>query len=258
MTSATPFMTAIWRHLLVINYDVQPELLMPLVPDGTVLDVWENRALVSLVAFRFLDTRLRWGSIPGHRNFSEVNLRFYVRHRAADGTWRRGVTFVKEIVPRVMIAALARWLFNEPYVSCPMRHRIDMLGATDGSSGSVSYSWRTRGRWHSIAAETAGRPALPPTESEAAFTIEHYWGYTAQKGGGTKEYRVDHEPWRIWSVSRPTVTFDVATVYGPQWSEPLAQLPTLALVAEGSAVAVYPGHRLTPSDRTVLRQESAV
>src|SRR5947208_8147399 len=125
MRSSRPFLTAVWRRVLIVNYEVPPELLLPLCPAGTVLDLWQERALVSLVGFRFLNARLRWGSVPCHRNFDDVNLRFYVRHRAGDGTWRRGVTFIREVVPRTMIAAVARWRYNEPYMSCPMRHDID-------------------------------------------------------------------------------------------------------------------------------------
>ena len=246
MRLSEPFLTAVWRHLLIVNYEVPPELLLPLCPTGTVLDLWQGHALVSIVGFRFLQARLRWASIPGHRDFDEVNLRFYVRHRAADGTWRRGVTFIREFVPRAMIATIARWRYNEPYLSCPMRHRLDMAAAGAGDHGSVSYSWHTAGRWQSFAGETVGHPALPPAGSEAAFTIEHYWGYTAQRSGGTREYHVSHVPWRIWTVSDCTVTIDIAAVYGPIWSQPLAKTPTLALVAEGSPVAIYPGHSLPP------------
>jgi uncharacterized protein YqjF (DUF2071 family) len=106
------FLTAEWRDLAMLNYEIDRAVLMPLVPYGTELDAWEGRTFVSVVAFRFLDTRVRGLAIPRHRNFEELNLRFYVR-RKADDEWRRGVVFVKEIVPRRAIAWLARLVYNE-------------------------------------------------------------------------------------------------------------------------------------------------
>src|SRR5690606_40211851 len=96
-----------WRRLVMLNYDVDPAVLRPLVPHGVELDTWEGRYLVSVVGFQFLDTRLLGVPVPFHRDFDEINLRFYVRRRADDG-WRRGVVFVKEIVPRRALAAVAR------------------------------------------------------------------------------------------------------------------------------------------------------
>src|SRR5881227_3140759 len=100
------FFSAEWRYLAMLNYEIDPAILRPLVPAGTELDGWGGVVYVSMVGFLFLRTRVLGVSIPGHRNFEEVNLRFYVR-RKVDGAWRRGVVFVKEIVPRRAIAAVA-------------------------------------------------------------------------------------------------------------------------------------------------------
>src|SRR5262245_40669761 len=71
-----PFLTARWLQLAMLNFEIDPAALAPLVPRGTELDTFEGRSLVSLVGFQFRDTRV-WGlAIPFHRNFEEVNLRF--------------------------------------------------------------------------------------------------------------------------------------------------------------------------------------
>src|SRR5688572_20837157 len=87
------FLTARWGNLILANYAVDPALLRDYVPAGTELDTWQGGHLVSLVAFQFLDTRVCGMAIPGHRNFIEVNLRFYVRRHLKAG-WRRGVVFI--------------------------------------------------------------------------------------------------------------------------------------------------------------------
>ena len=82
----------------MLNYEVDPAILRPFVPAGCELDAWNGRTLVSMVGFRFLDTGVLGIPIPLHRHFDEVNLRFYVGRRPGD-EWRRGVVFIKEIVP---------------------------------------------------------------------------------------------------------------------------------------------------------------
>ncbi|MBS1563590.1 MAG: DUF2071 domain-containing protein, partial [Bacteroidetes bacterium] len=100
------FLTAKWEKLVMANYAVDPAVLKPFVPAGTVLDEFERRYYVSLVGFLFDDVRLKGWRIPYHRRFPEVNLRFYVRRDIPDnpGAVQRGVVFISEIVPRFAIA----------------------------------------------------------------------------------------------------------------------------------------------------------
>jgi hypothetical protein len=243
----TPFLTAEWRHLMMLNFEIDPTVLAPRVPPGTELDTWRGRVLLTLVGFRFLETWVRGFGLPGHRDFEEVNLRFYVRRRLAPGQWRRGVVFVREIVPRRLIAIIARSWFGEPYVRHPMRHEVDLHAIAAGGSFTVRYAWRHRGRWLGFAGRAHGAPAVFAPGSEVEFVTEHYWGYTARPPG-TDEYRVDHAPWRVWPLDDASVDGDVGTYYGPDFAKALRGPPCSAFLAEGSAVAVYPGHPLLPDD----------
>ena len=250
LTSRRPFLTACWRHLAMVNYEVPAALLLPLLPRGTELDTWRGVTLASVVGFRFLDTRVLGVPVPGHRNFDEVNLRFYVRRLAEDGAWRRAVVFVRELVPRRAIALVARWCYNEPYTAVPMRHELDMDAAAEGGPGRAAYAWRLGGRWHRIEVRTVGAPRVPDADSEAAFITEHYWGYTAQRDGGANEYQVEHPPWRAWRASAALFECDVAAVYGAGFAECLSAPARSAFVAEGSSVVVHAGTRLTEPVRS--------
>jgi uncharacterized protein YqjF (DUF2071 family) len=238
-----PFLRAEWRHLVMLNYEIAPEVLAPRVPAGATLDLWRGRALVSMVGFRFLRTRVLGLPVPFHRDFDEVNLRFYVRHQAADGELRRGVTFVRELVPRAAIALVARLAYNEPYAAVPMRSRVP--AAVDGPhDGRLEYAWRTAAGWQHLAARVRGAPALPDPDAEESFVAEHYWGYTRQRDGGTVEYRVAHPRWRVWRAEAPELEVDAVGLYGAAFAEALAAPPTSAFVAEGSPVLVYRPRRL--------------
>lgn len=226
----------------MLNYSCPADLLIPLVPQGTELDSWEGGHRISLVGFRFVDTRLRGFPVPGHRTFEEVNLRFYVRRITADGTVRRAVVFIRELVPRAAIAVVARLLYNEPYRTVPMAHVVEL---DEKSGGLAAYSWTFGGEAYSLRAVVRG-PALPLVRgSEAEFITEHYWGYTRQRDGGTIEYRVEHPPWRIWNPDEAEYRGpDVSPLYGPAFSEILAGAPESAMVAIGSPVTVFSGQRL--------------
>src|SRR5215831_8133503 len=139
-----PFLAAEWRSLAMLNYEVDPTLLAPLVPKGTELDRYTSRTYISLVGFRFERTRVRGLWIPFHSDFDEVNLRFYVR-RTVGTEVRRGVVFIREVVPRWAIAAVARSVYGERYVALPMRHRISGP-VSEGGRTTVKYAWRVAGR----------------------------------------------------------------------------------------------------------------
>jgi uncharacterized protein YqjF (DUF2071 family) len=235
------FLTARWRHLVMLNYAVDPGVLESHVPRGTAVDSWNGTTYVSLVAFSFLGTRGMGLPVPLHRDFEEINLRFYVRARGPEGM-RRGVVFVREVVPRRAIALVARWLYNESYVARPTRSTIAEPSAEGG--GSATYAWKHAGSWLTIGAEYAGAPVPPPEGSEAEFITQHYWGYASQRDGGTVEYRVEHPRWRIWPATSHVADGDFAGFYGTQFSATLGRPPTSVFVAEGSPVVVHGGARL--------------
>ena len=240
MAEPGAFLTAEWRDLAMLNYEIDPAVLHPLVPAGTELDAWEGRTFVSVVAFRFLRTRVHGVPIPGHRDFEELNLRFYVRRLAADG-WRRGVVFIKEAVPRRAIAWLARAVYNENYFALPMRHAV---AASEGTI-RATYEWRHAARWHALRIEAAGEPTLPADDSEETFITEHYWGYARQRDGGTVEYRVEHPRWSVWRATAATLDCDVASFYGPAFEPFVCGQPSSAFIADGSPIVVRRGVRLT-------------
>jgi len=240
MKWARVFLTAEWRNLVLLNYEVDAALLRPFVPAGTELDSWNAKVFLSLVGFQFLKTRVLGLPIPWHSNFDEVNLRFYVRRREG-GDVRRGVVFIREIVPRRAIAYIARTFYNENYAALPMAHDIH---TTDENGIAASYRWRSGGVWSEIGFESKGSPMALQEGSQEQFISEHYWGYAAQRDGGCIEYEVEHLSWRVWQAKDAGFRGDVDELYGRQFAQVLGGKPTSAFLAEGSAVTVMRGRRL--------------
>jgi len=234
-----PFLTAEWRDLVLLNWPVDEAILRPLVPAGTELDRWRGRTYASLAAFRFLGTLVKGVRVPGHADFEEINLRFYVRREAA-GEVRRGVVFVREIVPRAAIAFVARVLYDEPYVAMPTKSEVRDVG-----QGRVArYEWRQGDHAHRVSLECGGSSAALAAGSREEFIAEHYWGYTRRRDGTTSEYRVAHPRWTARDATRVELDVDAAGLYGAAFGAALAGPPEFSFLAEGSAVEVYPGEKI--------------
>ena len=237
----TIFLQAQWNNLLMLNYEVDPEILKPYIPPGTELDLWKGKALVSMVGFMFNDTRVLGVKWPLHVNFEEVNLRFYVKH--FDGKeWKRGAVFISEIVPKPMIVVIANTLYKEHYSAMPMRHSVNKL---DNNLTKYLYEWKFDGRWSNrIGGMVANKlsPIIPGSQGE--FIFEHYWGYNKASKKSTYEYQVEHISWNVGQVIDPIFEAEIGRLYGKKFEPYLRVKPYSAFFADGSEVVVRSAGRI--------------
>lgn len=227
------FLRAEWRKLAIANYCVDSRLLLPFLPHKTELDLWNDKCYVSLVGFRFINTRLKGISIPFHRHFEEVNLRFYVRYKDTSG-WKRGVTFIKEIVPKRALSVIANTIYKEKYITCRMKHAWEI----DENFVSISYQWRHDGAWNTFALTAKNSPSPIEPNSEEEFITEHYWGYTQFKKGLASEYGVEHPRWETYPIVTNSIDVDFGKVYGQQFAFLNNQKADSIMLAEGSEIVV--------------------
>lgn len=233
MHKRNEFLTAEWRKLVFVNYTIEPRILLPLLPAHTELDEWNNKCYISLVGFMFLNTRLLGLPIPFHRNFEEVNLRFYVRYNDK-GTWKRGVVFIKEIVPKFFLTLVANTIYKENYVARPMHHSI----SKSQNMLDVQYAWHEKKDKQLISVRAERNPTTILAESKEAFITEHYWGYAKASGNGTVEYEVLHPCWNIYKVVDYKLKVNYELVYGPAFAMLNHMKPDGVMLAEGSEISV--------------------
>jgi hypothetical protein len=231
---ARPFLTARWNNLILANYAVPDELLLPRLPVGCELDRYADSTYVSLVAFDFLDTRVAGVRWPGMVNFPEINLRFYVRRGN-----RRGVCFVREFVPSRIIASVARAIYNEPYSA------VAMISKTESDDRQIRITHRLRSSEgeFSIAA-SAGHPAHPVSaDSREHWFKEHQWGFGMTRRGMPLLYEVQHPHWEVYDTPTVQMQWDFAALYGDEWRFLNDREPDSLVIAAGSEIAVYPKGR---------------
>lgn len=216
------------------NYPVEQDALRPFLPARTELDTWAGDPYVSLVGFQFREVRVKGRRIPFHTHFPEVNLRFYVRYK--DGsTWKRGVVFVREIVPLPAVAWVANTLFRERYISLPMRY----IENSEETVLRTAYHWRYKNRWNSISLKAASRSEPLREGSQEEFITEHFWGYAKAGTDLTNEYQVAHPRWEVYPITECLVECDFGRLYGPAFAGLGARKPQSAFLAEGSSISVY-------------------
>ncbi|HCQ12981.1 DUF2071 domain-containing protein [Flavobacterium sp.] len=227
------FLTAEWNDLAMINYEIDPNILNNYIPKGTELDLWNGKCYISLIGFMFENVKVLGIKVPFHVNFEEVNLRFYVK-RYENGIWKRGVVFVKEIVPKHAVTIIANTLYNEHYQTLKMRH-----SRTENEiSKRFQYEWFKDAKWNSITMTTEKNTIPIEVNSEAEFITEHYFGYTKFNENKTIEYEVTHPSWKQLKVIDSKIDVDFESIYGKDFKFLQDLQPTSEFLALGSKITI--------------------
>lgn len=230
-----PMMRGAWEDLLVASYEVPPQALHPYLPEGVELDTHGGKSYVSLVAFNSKDIKGFGVPIPSLGQFEQVNLRFYVKRDTPEGP-KKGVAFIKEIVPKPLMALVSRSLLNETYVEARMDHAVP----PKGQDGRLSFEWQMAGSENRMTAERNGEPESLAEGSLEEFLLENYYGYSRQRDGKTVEYLVEHPPWKVWTADNSEIRVDAEKLYGAELARYLNGPPASVVIADGSQTAVYP------------------
>lgn len=227
------FLKAKWQNIIMANYAVTPEVLMPYLPRGVSLDVYNNKAYVSLVGFLFKDTKLFNIPIPGLGTFEEINLRFYVVRKEGDAI-KRGVVFINETIPYKAVAWMANKLYKEHYTTVPTRHTWQ----TENGIKDISYEWKLNNEWNQIHLQAYGKSDSMTEGSLESFIFEHYYGYTKINDHATEEYHIKHPSWKTNQVINTKIHCNFDKMYGAPFAHLNKLEPNSVFIAEGSAIEV--------------------
>jgi len=234
-----PFLTAEWCNLIMANYECDKNILLKYLPAKTELDTYNNTHYISLVAFLFKNTKIKGVSIPFHKTFEEINLRFYVRYKE-NGQWKRGVVFIKEIVPKIMIVFVANTLYGEKYIRLNTSHNCNYTN----TNIILEYQWKLKDNWNKLKAVGRLEKMNIQQNTEAAFITEHYWGYTKINSNTTKEYEVQHPIWQMHAIENYEIQCNFENLYGQDFALLNHIAPRFVIIATGSQVAVMQGKKI--------------
>ncbi len=232
-----PFLTAEWCNIVMLTYEIAPEVLQPYVPGGLELDLWEGHAFVTVVGLNFVTKKVFGLGFPLLPEFEQVNLRFYVRIHGKEKA-HQGVVFIKEIVPRSVVSMFARLLFKQNYQTCPMSHRVEVVAEQNKKNEMIEYAWQHGTKWQKVNAHCQGEYGFPVKGSREEVVVERYLGY-AQKGSKLLGFQVGHPPWKIKPAVNAELSCEVGKVYGVDFEPFLRTAPAFAFMAEGGAASLY-------------------
>jgi uncharacterized protein len=227
------FLKANWENIIMANYALDPAILKPYLPKGVELDLFNDKAYVSLVGFMFKNTKLFNIPIPYLGTFEEINLRFYVMRKEGNEI-KRGVVFINETIPYKLVAWIANKLYKEHYTTIPTKHTINI----NEHSKQIQYEWLKNEKWNSIALEATASNQEMKQGSFEQFIFEHYYGYTKINENATEQYRLHHPSWKINTITKCNINCDFKSMYGNDFEVLNNTQPTAVFIAEGSAVQV--------------------
>ncbi len=221
------FMTCEWKDLIISTYDVQKSILEHYLPPNTELDLYEGKALMSIVAFTFAKVNFFGIKIPCHQKFGQINFRFYAKSKL-DGT--KGVVFIKEFAPKPLIALTANLGYNEPY----FYKNIKMAISSSGEQKSIKYSYKNK----YISAEVScNKESLKP-ETLEEFVVDRYVAFVKNHHSQTLQYKIHHRPWKIYKTIHSEINERIRFLL-PEKFKKMNLLKTY--VVDGSSVSVEKG-----------------
>jgi uncharacterized protein YqjF (DUF2071 family) len=227
------FLSARWENLIMANYEVNPDVLTPYLPNGVELDFYNGKTYVSLVGFMFNDTRLFQIPIPFLGTFEEINLRFYVTRLEGDNI-KRGVVFINETVPYKLVAWIANKLYKEHYTAIPTKNSFQ----SSDHSKRIEYQWKINKEWNHLSVNASKANEQMPAGGVEEFIFEHYYGYTKINERVSQEYKVNHPRWMVNKVTDHSIHCDFRSMYGKDFSFLSDRQPESVILAEGSSVTV--------------------
>jgi len=230
------FLKATWRYLPFANFKVDPSFLQEYVPKGCRLQVRDGKADISVVGLRFENTRILGIPVPGHINFSEINLRIYVEGYK-NGELKPGVSFIKEIVSKPIITWVANNLYDEHYDTMPIDYELQPSGKLHPVNERITYSWKPKDQWMRFSIDYDPKELNIVDNSNEQFILERYYGFSEQRGK-TSCYEVKHASWNYHKVEDYKLQLDFEQTYGSNFAMLNQLQPDSVMMAQGSRIGI--------------------
>jgi uncharacterized protein YqjF (DUF2071 family) len=225
------FMKGNWENLIIKSFSCKPKILERYLPNNVELDMYNGKALFSMVAFTFSKVHFFGIKIPFHQLFGEINFRFYVKSKI-DG--KKGVVFIKEYANKPLIAFMANKIYNEPFFI----HKIKQEVSNSTNEKRISYPFKLKNKWQKITALVNKSKTKLKSNSLEEFIVDRYIAFVKGRKNTTYEYQINHKPWQLFKVKETNISNEVLNLL-PNEFEKSIELCTYAV--DGSEITVEKG-----------------
>ena len=227
------FLKADWENIIMANYEIDPQILLPYLPKGVEIDLFEDKCYISLVGFMFKNTQLFNVPIPWFGTFEEINLRFYVVRKEGNQI-KRGVVFINETIPFPIVAWVANKLYKEHYTVVPTKHEQEV----NSDFQKIKFEWLVNSKWNNMEVSYSFGTDKMKNNSLEQFIYDHYYGYTKVNDTKTEEYKLQHPSWKTHTLSNYKIECDFKAMYGTDFAILNETKPAAVFIAKGSKVGI--------------------
>ncbi len=173
-----------WHNLSFLHWEVSPEKLLPYIPEGLELDLFEGKAYVGTIPFMMKKVRPRFlPPLIGVSTFPEFNVRTYVKKNG-----KAGVLFLTLDAQSRVTCSYAPKFYGLPYnySKCKLDIKPD------------EYSWKSKRSTDGFSLEGScfakGDEMKAKKDTLEYFLFERYCLYVVHKGKLKMAYTL-HNPW---------------------------------------------------------------
>lgn len=184
-----------WHDLVYVHFDYPVDVVQRLLPDGLLVDTYDDKAWVGLIPFSMRGIGIpRLPSIPYLGSFPEVNVRTYVTRNGVPGVW-----FFSLDINRILPTVVARTSYKLPYC----------FGAVSHMREGDDVFTTVRRRWPRPSDDFTPRTAMHVRIGDAITAPDEFdvfvsarWGLYSHAGRNSLRYApVEHPPWSLHRAS---------------------------------------------------------
>lgn len=220
-------MTGNWEDLIISTFEVEKKILETYLPNNTELDLFNGKALMSVVAFTFSKVKFFGLKVPFHQKFGQINFRFYAKSKINGA---KGVVFIKEFAPKPLIALIANKIYNEPFFFKNIRFNKNITN----NKKSIKYSYKNL---QMKAAASKTTESLSKNSLEE-FIVDRYIAFVKSSNTKTFQYKIYHKPWKLYQSLSIEINKNIISLL-PKKFKTAKYLKTC--VVDGSSVSVEKG-----------------
>lgn len=198
-----------WYDLVYAHFDYSPEVVQNLLPEGLLVDTFDDRAWIGLIPFSMRGIGIpRLPSIPYLGSFPEVNVRTYVTCNGVPGVW-----FFSLDINRMLPTVVARTTYKLPYCFGSVSH----MREGDDVYTTVRRRWPKRNK-SAVSARASlhiriGEHITTPTDFD--IFVSARWGLYSHAGRNTLRYApVEHPTWPLQRASVVSLDDSLVTAAG--------------------------------------------
>lgn len=238
-TKSKPLYKCEWRDVVALNFNVDPRLLLPLIPKGTRVLTYHDHALITIMAKNIREYRPYAKNLTLFRSVDEIDIRVYL-------TWdngnevRNGHYKLKNLVSNKMACRIFRFLSGqEQELVSISRSTTGFEDATLDALPTAEYRWSHEDSDNLFRVTARNQAGKGADGSKEQFVLQQEHRFVSSSRG-TQCLPIRQTPWLVWNASSGSFDCNTHLFLGKEFRKYFAR-PSFVLLSRGGEVTVSKG-----------------